>query len=157
MFDDYKGIPHEAHLPIYSSFSTWAAAGLLFISLQVFLVLEGNTFATSRLILGTLGIVSDASTLLFGGLADRYGKKKFVVAGGLLGSLALAIFALDTNIPHFFGAAVLAGFSEAAYASSWSAMLADKAGNMKRTSALGLSFFVPTISSALGGFSTSRR
>src|SRR2546428_1856849 len=151
MFDEYKGIPREANLLIYSSFFTWAAAGLLFISLQVFLVLEGISFATSSLILGTFGIVSGASTLLFGGLADRYGKKKFVVAGGLLGSLALAIFALDTNIPHLFGAAVLAGFSEAAYASSWSAMLADKAGNMKRTSAFGLSFFVATISSALGG------
>jgi len=155
IFDEYKGIPREANLLIYSSFFTWAAAGLLFISLQVFLVLEGISFATSSLILGTFGIVSGASTLLFGGLADRYGKKKFVVAGGVLGSLALAIFALDTNIPHLFGAAVLAGFSEAAYASSWSAMLADKAGNMKRTSAFGLSFFVATISSALGGFSTS--
>jgi len=34
-------------------------------------------------------------------------------------------------------------------------MLADKAGNLKRTSAFGLSFFVATIASALGGFSTS--
>jgi MFS family permease len=155
MFDEYKGIPREANLLIYSSFFTWAAAGLLFISLQVFLVLEGLSFATSSLILGTFGIVSASSTLLFGGLADRYGKKKFVVAGGILGSLALAIFAIDTNIPHLFGAAVLAGLSEAAYASSWSALLADKAGNLKRTSAFGLSFFIATIASALGGFSTS--
>src|SRR2546425_4565030 len=155
IFDEYKGIPREANLLIYSSFFTWAAAGLLFISLQVFLVLEGISFATSSLILGTFGIVSASSTLVFGGLADHYGKKKLVVAGGVLGSLALAIFAVDTNIPHLFGAAVLAGLSEAMYASSWSAMLADKAGNMKRTSAFGLSFFVATISSALGGFSTS--
>ncbi len=75
--------------------------------------------------------------------------------GGVLGSLALAIFAIDSNISHLFGAAVLAGLSEAMYASSWSALLADKAGNLKRTSAFGLSFFVATIASALGGFSTS--
>ncbi len=155
IFDEYKGIPHEANLLIYSSFFTWAAAGLLFISLQVFLVLEGISFATSSLILGTFGIVSASSTLVFGGLADRYGKKKLVVIGGILGSLALAIFAVDSNISHLFGAAVLAGLSEAMYASSWSAMLADKAGNRKRTSAFGLSFFVATIASALGGFSTS--
>jgi len=155
IFDEYKGIPREANLLIYSSFFTWAAAGLLFISLQVFLVLEGISFATSSLILGTFGIVSASSTLLFGGLADRYGKKKFVVMGGVLGSLALAIFAVDSNISHLFGAAFLAGLSEAMYASSWSALLADKAGNLKRTSAFGLSFFVATIASALGGFSTS--
>jgi len=155
VFDDYKGIPHEANLLIYSSFFTWAAEGLFFISLQVFLLLEGISFGTSSLILGTFGIVSASSTLLFGGLADRYGKKKFVVTGGILSSLALAIFALDTNISHLFGASVLAGLSEAAFASSWSALLADKAGNLKRTSAFGLSFFVATIAAALGGFSTS--
>lgn len=155
LFSEYRGIPHEANLLVYSSFFTWAAAGLMFISLQVFLVLEGISFATSSLILGVFGIVSAASTLLFGGIADRYGKKKFVVAGGILSSLALTIFALDPIVSHLFGAAVLAGFSEAAFASSWSALLADKAGNLKRTSAFGLSFFVATISSALGGFSTS--
>src|SRR5256712_3542763 len=134
MFDEYKGIPREANLLIYSSFFTWAAAGFLFISLQVFIVLEGISFATSSLILGTFGIVSGASTLLFCGLADRYGKKKFVVAGGLLGSLALAIFALDTNIRHVFGAAVVAGVSVAAYAASLNGMLADRSGEVKRTS-----------------------
>src|SRR3989449_11267769 len=41
------------------------------------------------------------------------------------------------------------------YASSWGAMLADKAGNLKRPSAFGLSYFVATIAAALGGFSTS--
>jgi len=154
-FDEYSGIPHEASLLIYSSFFTWAAEGLFFISLQVFLLLEGISFGTSSLILGTFGIVSASSTLLFGGLADRYGKKKLVVTGGILSSLALAIFALDTNISHLFGASILAGLSEAAFASSWSALLADKAGNLKRTSAFGLSFFVATIAAALGGFSTS--
>jgi MFS family permease len=155
IFDEYKGIPREANLLIYSSFFNWAAEGLFFISLQVFLVLEDIPFSTGGYILGTFGVVSAASTLLFGGLADRYGKKKFVVGGGVLSSLAIAIFGLDTNISHLFGAAVLAGLSEAMYASSWGAMLADKAGNLKRTSAFGLSFFVATISAALGGFSTS--
>src|SRR5437879_7123913 len=98
MFDEYKGIHCEANFLSYSSFFTWAAAGLLFISLQVFLGLEGISFATSSLILGTFGIVSAASTLLFGGLADRYGKEKFVLMGGILGSLSLAIFAVDSNI-----------------------------------------------------------
>jgi MFS family permease len=155
MFDDYRGIPREANLLIYSSFFTWAGAGLLFISLQVFLVLEGISFGVSGAILGTFGLVSGVSTLLFGPLADRYGKKKFIIGGGILSSASISIFAVDTNLLHLFGAAVLAGFSEAMYASSWGAMLAEKAGMLKRTAAFGLSFFVATISSALGGLSTS--
>lgn len=155
IFADYKGLPREANTLIYASFFTWAAAGLFFVSLQDFLVLEGFSFATSGYVLGTFGIVSASSTLLFGGLADRFGKKNFVLVGGILSALSLAIFAVDTNLSHLFLAAMLAGLSEASFASSWSALLADKAGNLKRTSAFGLSFFVATISSALGGFSTS--
>lgn len=155
IFEEYRGFPSEASTLIYASFFTWAAAGLFFISLQVFLLLEGISFATTGYILGTFGIVSASSTLLFGGLADRFGKKKFVLAGGVLSALSLAIFAIDTRVPDLFAAATLAGLSEASFASSWSALLADKAGNVKRTSAFGLSFFVATISSALGGFSTS--
>src|SRR5256886_13573474 len=41
------------------------------------------------------------------------------------------------------------------YASSWGAMLADKATDAKRTSAFSLSFFIATISAAVGGFSAS--
>src|SRR6266498_2836709 len=103
IFDEYKGIPHEANLLIYSSFFTWAAAGLLFISLQVFLVLEGISFATSSLILGTCGIVSASSALVFGGVANRYGKKKLVVIVGVLGTRPLAIFVVGAHISHLFG------------------------------------------------------
>jgi len=153
IFDEYKGMPREANLLIYSSFFNWAAAGLFFSSLQVFLLLEGISFATSSLILGVYGITSGLSAIVFGGLASRYGKKKFVVGGGVLAGLALALFGLDANVSHLFGVAVIVGLSEAMYASSSGAMLADKAGNSKRTSAFGLSFLVATISAAIGGFS----
>src|SRR3989442_13807677 len=117
MFDEYKGIPREANLLIYSSFFTWAAAGLLFISLQVFLVLEGISFATSSLILGTFGIVSARSPLLFDVIADRYGNQKLVVLGEAPARLSLRFFAVNLNIFHLFGQTVLAGLSEAMTAS----------------------------------------
>lgn len=154
-FDDYKGIPREANLLIYASLFNWAAAGLLFITLQVFLILEGISFATSGIIYGVFGGTSVVSTLLMGILADRYGRRKFVVSGGVVAALALASFGLvGANLPLLFGAAILAGISEGMYASSWTAILAEKATDAKRTSAFSLSFFVQTISGALGGFST---
>jgi len=155
--DEYRGIPREANLLIFASVFIWAVAGLFFITLQVFLFLEGISFAISGLILTTFGITSAASTLLFGALADRYGRKRFVLLGGILASPALAIFGLvpasaPWGVPAFFAAAVLGGLSEAMYASSWGAMLADKATNEKRTSAFSLSFFISTISFAVAGF-----
>jgi len=73
--DEYRGIPREANLLIFASVFIWAVAGLFFITLQVFLFLEGISFAISGLILTTFGITSAASTLLFGALADRYGRR----------------------------------------------------------------------------------
>ncbi len=155
-FDEFKGIPREANLLIFASLFNWAAAGLLFITLQVFLVLEGLSFATSGLVLTVFGVTSASSTLLFGALANRYGRRRFVVVGGLLSALSLALFGLvGTNIPLLFSSAVLSGLSEAMFAASWTAILADKAGDAKRTSAFSLSFFVSTISAAVGGFSAS--
>jgi len=156
VFDGYKGIPREADLLIYASFFNWAAAGLLFITLQVFLVLEGLSFALSGLIVGTFGITSALATWPFGILADRYGRKRFVIGGGVVSAFAITLFAIvGTNISLLFAAAALSGFSEAMFASSWTAMLADKATNAWRTRAFTLSFFVSTISSAAGGFSAS--
>ncbi len=155
-FDEFKGIPREANLLIFASLFNWAAAGLLFITLQVFLVLEGLDFATSGLVLTVFGVTSAPSTLFFGALANRYGRRRFVVIGGLVSALSLALFGLvGTNIPLLFSAAILSGLSEAMFAASWTAILADKAGDAKRTSAFSLSFFVSTISSAVGGFSAS--
>ncbi|OLD08070.1 MAG: hypothetical protein AUI95_04075, partial [Crenarchaeota archaeon 13_1_40CM_3_52_4] len=154
--DEFRGIPREANLLIYASFFNWAAAGLLWITLQIYLVLEGLSFATSGIILTIIGITSASSTLLFGGLADRYGRKRFVVLGGVIASFTLVLFALvGTNLPLLVGTGVLSGLSEAMYASSWGAMLADKATDAKRTSAFSLSFFISTISAAVGGFSAS--
>ena len=156
LFDGYKGIPREANLLIYASFFNWAAAGLLFITLQVFLVLEGLSFALSGLIVSTFGITSALATWPFGILADRYGRKRFVIGGGVVSAVAITLFAIvGTNVSLLFGAAILSGFSEAMFASSWTAMLADKATNAWRTRAFTLSFFVSTISSAAGGFSPS--
>ena len=158
--DEYRGIPREANLLIVSSLFLWAVVGLFFITLQVFLLLEGVSFATSGLILTVAGITAASSTLLFGGLADRYGRKRFVLLGGILASMSLAVFGLvpasaPWGLSSLFGAAVLAGLAEAMYASSWGAMLAEKATNEKRTSAFSLSFFIATISAAVGGFSPS--
>lgn len=155
-FDEFKGIPREANLLIFASLFNWAAAGLLFITLQVFLVLEGLDFATSGLVLTVFGITSASTTLVFGALANRYGRRRFVVAGGVLSAFALALFGLvGTNLPMLLSAAILSGLSEAMFAASWTAILADKAGDAKRTSAFSLSFFVSTISAAVGGFSAS--
>lgn len=111
--DEFRGIPREANLLIHASFFNWAVAGLLWITLQIYLVLEGLSFATSGIILTIIGVTSASSTLLFGGLADRYGRKRFVLMGGVIASFTLVLFALvGTNVPLLVGTAVLSRLSE---------------------------------------------
>lgn len=160
VFDEFKGIPREANLLNFASFFNWMAAGLFFSTLTVFLQFQGIDLATSGLLLTVFGVISALSTFLFGGLADRYGRKRFVVTGGIVASLSIAVVGIvpakgPNGLPLLFGAVILGGLSEAMYASSWGAMLADKATNAKRTSAFSLSFFISTISFAVGGFSAS--
>ena len=158
VLDEYKGMPREANLLNVASFFNWMAAGVFFNTLTVFLLLQGIDLATSGLMLTAFGIIGATSTLFFSGLADRYGRRRFVILGGVLASLSIIIFGIvpakgPMGLPLLFGGTILGGLSEAMYASSWGAMLADKATNEKRTSAFSLSFFISTISFAVGGFS----
>lgn len=154
-FSEYRGIPRDANILVYSSFFNWMGVGLLWGTLQLFLFQEGIPFATAGLVLTVWGLTSAGTTLIFGGFADRYGRKRLVIMGGLVASLTIGIFGLVTEIRLLFAAAVLSGLSEAMYAVVWGALLAEKAGNAKRTSAFSLSFFISTISSAVGGFSAA--
>ena len=156
--DEYRGMPREANLLNGASFFNWMAAGVFFGTLSVFLPLQGVSIPTTGLIFTVFGVVSATSCFWFGGIADRYGRKRFVVWGGVIASLAIATFGIvpaDTTfgLPVLFAAAILGGLSEAMYAVSWGAMLAEKATDAKRTTAFSLSFLIGTISFAVGGFS----
>ncbi len=152
---DYSGIPRDANLLVYSSSFTFIGIGVIWGTLQAFLFLEGLSFEVSGLMLTIWGITAASATLLFGGLADRYGRKRMIITGGILSSLSITLFAVIRDVTLLYGVAVCTGLSEAMFAASWSAFLADKAGDLKRTSAFSLSFLVSTISQAIGGFSLS--
>jgi MFS family permease len=101
-----------------------------------------------------------ASTLVvasipLGILADRYGRRKLLVLGNISASLSLVAFALTSNFELILIVAVLEGLGEAAFAVSGSALLADLAGNEKRTAAFSLQAFVGWIAGALGSLAVS--
>jgi MFS family permease len=66
--------------------------------------------------------------------------------------VVIALFAFTTNLVFLFSAAVLEGVSDAAFSASSSALMADLAGDEKRTSTFSLSGFVGSIASGVGSF-----
>src|SRR5208337_1675751 len=85
-------------------------------------------------------------------LADRYGRRKFVIVGNLLASITMASFALTASPVLLVLAAVVEGSTEAAFASAGTALLAEKAGEAHRTVAFSLSAFLSNIGWGLSGF-----
>ena len=75
-----------------------------------------------------------------------------LILGNVCASLSLIGFALTSALPLVLAVAVLEGTGEAAYAVSFVAMVADKAGNEKRTAAFSLLSFLGWVAGALGSF-----
>ena len=71
-------------------------------------------------------------------LADKYGRRKMLIIGNMVAGLSIIGFALTSNPLLVLLVAVVEGMGEAAFAVSGSALLADKAGDNKRTPAFSL-------------------
>ena len=153
MFSDYRGIPWQARLLIYLSFIPNVVIGFIYTDLSYFLPrIQGLSPALSGWIIGVMGLTLVAESIPLGIVADRYGRRKMLVLGNVCASLSLIGFALTSNFVLLLLVAVLEGTGEAAYAVSVSALLAEKAGDQKRTPAFSLLAFLGWIASGLGGF-----
>ncbi|MDA4119367.1 MAG: MFS transporter [Thaumarchaeota archaeon] len=153
MFSEYRGIPAQARTLIYLSFIPNIAIGFIYTDLAFFLPkIQGLTPGSTGIVIGALGVTLVAESIPFGIFADRYGRRKMLFLGNLCASLSLIGFALTTDFSMILIFAILEGTGEAAYAVSVGALLAEKAGDAKRTSAFSLLAFLGWVAGALGGF-----
>jgi len=150
LFSEYRGIPWQARLLIYLSFIPNIAIGFIYTDLSYFLPKFQGIGA--GLPITVMGVTLVALSFPFGIIADRVGKTKMLVLGNLCASLSLIGFALASNYALVLVVAVLEGTGEAAYAVSFVALIADMAGDEKRTPAFSLLAFLGWVAGALGGF-----
>jgi MFS family permease len=150
---EYRDIPREARLLIFLSFVPSMVLGFIYTDLSYFLTkVQGFTDLEMGITLGTMAVSMVVASFPLGILADMYGRRKMLIIGNLAASLSLVGFALTTNLSLLLLVAVLEGIGEAAFAVSATALLADKAGNAKRTVAFSLQAMLGWISGALGAF-----
>ena len=156
MFGEYRGIPWEARFLIYLSFVPSMVIGLIYTDLSFFLPkVQGLSNLEMGITLGVMAAAMVTTSIPLGVLADRYGRRKMLILGNLSASLSLIGFALTTNLGLVLLVAVIEGIGEASFAVSASALLADKAGDEKRTVAFSLQAFLGWVAGALGGFAVS--
>ena len=153
MFRQYSSIPWEAKLLIVLSFVPTFALSFLYTDLSYYLTtVKGLSIVFTGTVITVMGVSMVATSLPFGILADRYGRRRFIVVGNLLAGVMLATFALTSNTFVLILAAVVEGSTEAAFAAAGTALLAEKAGESNRTTAFSLSFFLGNIAMGLSGF-----
>ena len=151
LLDSYRGLPTDAKYLIYSAVLPFAAFGMFYTDLSFFLTsVQGISIPLMGLIVTVMGISTFAASIPLGVAADKYGRKRMFIAGNIISSIILAVFALTSNIAILLVAAVAEGISEAAFAASANALLADKAGDERRTSAYSLFGFIQSIAFGAG-------
>lgn len=153
MFNQYRSIPSQAKLLIALSFIPGFALSLIYTDLSYFLTsVKGLSIPFTSSVIAVMALTVVCASIPFGILADRYGRRKFVIVGNLLASITLASFALTTSMDLLILAAVVEGSTEAAFAAAGTALLAEKAGEANRTTAFSLSAFLSNVGWGLSGF-----
>lgn len=115
--------------------SLWAlVAGVFIVETGTFAVVpvlplylrdRGVDLGTVGLVVGAMFVVSLAAQYPMGRLADRYGRRRFVIAGPLLFAAASAGFLLPLQVPGLVALRVLGGLGVAAFLPSATALVAD--------------------------------
>jgi MFS family permease len=151
LFDSYRGLPKEAKYLIYSAILPFVAYGMFYTDISYFLTsVQGLPIPLMGLVVTVIGVSTFAASIPLGAAADKYGRKRLHIIGNVMASAIIAVFALTTNIIILLAAAVIEGISEAAFAASANALLAEKAEEHRRTSAYSLFGFVQAVGFGVG-------
>jgi MFS family permease len=153
LFKEYGSIPGQAKLLIYLSFIPNMVIGFIYSDLSYFLPkIQGLTPTNAGWVITAMGLTLVAESIPLGIVADRYGRRNMLFVGNVCASLSLIGFALTSNFALLILVAVVEGTGEASFAVSVSALIADHAGDQKRTVAFSLLAFLGWIASGVGGF-----
>jgi MFS family permease len=153
LFNDYRGISKEAKYLVIQSIMPSLAYGMFYTDISYFLTtVQGLPDYIMGIIITTMGVSTFISSILLGMAADKYGRKKLYILGNIVASSIIALFALTTNVVILLVAAAIEGIAEGAFAASSNALIAEKAGDQKRTSIFSLFGFVGNVAFGIGSF-----
>ena len=154
------GFDRDLRLLLYSMASRRVVMGFLQVVRAIYFALLGFSPITIGLLLSIATFVSAIHHITFGILSDRFGRKPFLLLGGLFATMRLVIFALSTDFwPLALGQGIGAlGEGAGAGQPVVSGYITDKTDIRRRApvfSALAISnALAATVGSLMAGFPT---
>jgi MFS family permease len=153
--------PPGTRLLLANSFVATVPMGYLLVVLPLYLVRAGIQPAFIGLLFTVSGLVSSLIVAFSGVLADRWGRRRFVMAGTLMPVLSYFVFAVTTEPAWLVAASVLGGVGLANGAagaltiSSFDALLAEKASEGQRTRVFAASQALWSLALAVGSIAAA--
>jgi len=144
------GLTRDARLLLVSFGLVGLPVGLLNVTMPVYLERLGFGSVLTGTFFTVAGLTSVGLVIPFGILADRYGRRRMTLLGGILTVVALATISLADSYGLFLAGAVFLGLSEALGFSTLNALLAEATEPAHRTAVFGMSFFFNSVAFAAG-------
>lgn len=149
-YRSYSGLGRDAKLLILSSSILSVTFGFLDVTYAPYLSIIGQPGE----LIGTLMLVSSLSSAIlmipFGILADRFGRKPFLIISAVLSACSFGMYFFVKDTILFGIAELIKGLS---WAMSWGtsgALLSDKTSEKQRSHAFGLSSFGFAVGAVIG-------
>ena len=143
-------VPPKVRRLILLGAPTNVAGGFFFVIVSAYLPEIGLGSEVVGLILGVSGLTMVVSAIPLGIISDRRGRKTMLILGGAAFAPVLLVFASTTSVPVLVLMGVVSGAAQAAFLSTWNALIADGTPLEGRNAAFAMSFIVSTTMSGLG-------
>ena len=143
-------VPPKVRRLIVFGAPTNVAGGFFFVIVSAYLPEIGLGSAVVGLILGVSGLMMVLSAIPLGIVSDRRGRKTMLILGAAAFAPVLLVFAFTSNPAVLVLMGLLSGVAQAAFLSTWNALIADGTPLEGRNAAFAMSFIVGTTMSGLG-------
>lgn len=149
-FASYSGFERDAKLLILANTLWSISEGFWGIVIAPYLDILGMDWTQIGFVMMVALLTSAFLSIPFGMLADRYGRKRFILLGTLLSVISYAIYFVATDFTVFCLAELVRGVGIALYWPPFYPLISEKATEEKRKYVMGLSFFGYSIGLLIG-------
>lgn len=152
----FRGLSRDAKLLVLAGGVNSIPFGVNVVALPIYLTDHlGYDPVVSGTVFTIQGVVAVLLTIPLGIVADRFGRKRMVILGGIVAAASFLLLPFAASISVLYVSAALAGLAGALAFAPLQALLAETSTDENRTVVFGVSFFVQSAATALASLAAS--